>query len=498
MKGFRNKDREESSELESARGGLSSLFAMGNRRTRRIWTISVAGGLLLAGSVWFAGHQYVKANTTSYYRVYLDGQEIGTIQDKKQLNDLYVKKQAELTKQYPDVKLVLETEKVKAVVEKAYKAEINSASTLDSLEEKLKFHASGIALKVNGKLIGVVKDQEAADAVLKQVKNRYTPAGSKQNDPVKQVGWSKSVQNTSASTPKLESVNIKEKVEKTDINTKPEQILDSKEAVTRILQGGVTPIVYRVQEGDTITSIAKRFGISSKTLFHQNPGVEELTMQIGTPLNIKAVKPFLTVRTVELTSEQLVTEPSVIVRTNSKLGKGKTIVVSPGREGLKKMNYRLTKENGAVVQEQWLGQEVEKAPMPKIVVRGTLVLDEGSGDFAWPVSGGSMTSSYGERWGRMHKGVDLVSSNRNILAADSGVVSFAGQKNGYGNCIVINHKNGYETLYGHLSEISVKEGERVDKGTVIGIMGNTGHSFGTHLHFEIHKNGALDNPMKYL
>ncbi|MNZ94643.1 Murein hydrolase activator NlpD precursor [compost metagenome] len=109
-----------------------------------------------------------------------------------------------------------------------------------------------------------------------------------------------------------------------------------------------------------------------------------------------------------------------------------------------------------------------------------------------------MSSSYGQRWGRTHKGIDLVSSNRSILASDDGVVTFAGTKSGYGNCIIIDHKNGYQTLYGHLSKISVKKGEIIEKGSKIGVMGSTGRSTGTHLHFEIHKDGSIQNPMKYL
>ncbi|MEI0736764.1 M23 family metallopeptidase [Paenibacillus sp. JTLBN-2024] len=64
--------------------------------------------------------------------------------------------------------------------------------------------------------------------------------------------------------------------------------------------------------------------------------------------------------------------------------------------------------------------------------------------------------------------------------------------------MIISHGNGYETLYGHLRSISTHTGARVDQGDPIGIMGSTGHSTGTHLHFEIHKNGSIQNPMKYL
>jgi murein DD-endopeptidase MepM/ murein hydrolase activator NlpD len=131
-------------------------------------------------------------------------------------------------------------------------------------------------------------------------------------------------------------------------------------------------------------------------------------------------------------------------------------------------------------------------------MKGTkVILGEGTGHFAWPVAGARETSGFGMRWGRMHKGIDIV-GNKNIMAADNGVVTFAGTKNGMGNCIIINHNNGYETVYGHLSRINAKKGQTVEKGDIIGIMGNTGHSFGTHLHFEVHKNGTVQNPNKYL
>lgn len=151
-----------------------------------------------------------------------------------------------------------------------------------------------------------------------------------------------------------------------------------------------------------------------------------------------------------------------------------------------------------MVQEEWLGQSVVKASLPEVVYSGTKVVGEGTGMFAWPVSGAMISSSYGERWGRTHKGVDLVSGNRTIKAADAGTVSFAGVQNGYGNVVIVNHNNGYVTYYGHLSSISVSTGQKLGQGSPIGIMGSTGRSTGTHLHFEIRKNGTAINPMKYL
>ena len=98
----------------------------------------------------------------------------------------------------------------------------------------------------------------------------------------------------------------------------------------------------------------------------------------------------------------------------------------------------------------------------------------------------------------MHNGIDMIGGS-NIKAADEGVVEFAGYKSGgLGNAVIINHNNGFKTVYGHMKSVKVKKGQIVEKGDVIGIMGSTGRSTGTHLHFEVHLNGKLKNPTSYL
>ncbi len=80
-----------------------------------------------------------------------------------------------------------------------------------------------------------------------------------------------------------------------------------------------------------------------------------------------------------------------------------------------------------------------------------------------------------------------------ISASDSGVVSLAGVNGGYGNCVIIDHGNGYYTLYGHMSSIAVSEGQTVSQGQTVGYVGSTGVSTGPHLHFEIrNSSGAID------
>ena len=130
-----------------------------------------------------------------------------------------------------------------------------------------------------------------------------------------------------------------------------------------------------------------------------------------------------------------------------------------------------------------------------------------SGKFTWPAPGYyNITSYFGQRWGRLHGGVDISSAGiegKPIVAAADGVVISAGYNTGgYGNWVMINHGtsggNQFATVYGHMKySPSVSSGQTVSAGTVIGYVGNTGRSFGNHLHFEIRVNGSRVNPLSY-
>ena len=123
---------------------------------------------------------------------------------------------------------------------------------------------------------------------------------------------------------------------------------------------------------------------------------------------------------------------------------------------------------------------------------------QGSGTFIWPVNG-TFTSPFGMRWGRLHAGIDLAAPEGTpIRAADSGRVIIAGWTGGYGNYTCISHSSSLSTCYGHQSRYATSVGANVNQGQVIGYVGNTGHSFGAHLHFEVRVNGNPVDPMGYL
>ena len=119
--------------------------------------------------------------------------------------------------------------------------------------------------------------------------------------------------------------------------------------------------------------------------------------------------------------------------------------------------------------------------------------------YVWPTQG-TVTSGYGWRWGRMHRGVDVAGPvGTPIVAAATGVVERAGwSSGGYGNIVEIRHPDGSMTRYAHNNSVSVSKGQSVKQGQQIAEMGSTGYSTGPHLHFEVHQGGAAVNPVAYL
>ncbi len=165
---------------------------------------------------------------------------------------------------------------------------------------------------------------------------------------------------------------------------------------------------------------------------------------------------------------------------------------SPGRH---EVTVLITKENGEQVSTEIISETVITEPVAAVVKKGTKSLP----DYILPVSGAVKTSDFGERWGRMHNGVDLgVVTGTEVRASRAGTVTKAGWGGAYGYCVFIDHGDGVETRYAHLSELNVSEGDYVSQGDVIALSGNTGRSTGPHLHFEIRINDEPINPEDYL
>ncbi len=122
----------------------------------------------------------------------------------------------------------------------------------------------------------------------------------------------------------------------------------------------------------------------------------------------------------------------------------------------------------------------------------------GTGTFVWPMPGYTyLTCNFGDGG---HRGIDIAGGDiygKPVVAADGGTVLYAGWNDSYGNCVFIDHGNGYETRYAHMSELAVETGEVLEQSQVVGYAGSTGNSTGPHLHFETIYNGELQNPMGF-
>ncbi len=149
----------------------------------------------------------------------------------------------------------------------------------------------------------------------------------------------------------------------------------------------------------------------------------------------------------------------------------------------------LQNPSAAIYGDEWDNQYAHK----EVSIPDTFVVD--LRHFCMPTPSRVVTSNFGSRWGRQHKGLDIkVYTGDTIRAAFSGKVRIVRYEGGYGKYIVIRHNNGLETIYGHLSKQLVRENEIVRAGDPIGLGGNTGRSTGSHLHFETRLGGVALNP----
>jgi len=194
----------------------------------------------------------------------------------------------------------------------------------------------------------------------------------------------------------------------------------------------------------------------------------------------------------------------VAVRTEQQREVRDTLLASQSRLAGKRSKQKGQLASTRKQEKEWI-DEANALAAADARVRGQLAAVQGSADttpsaagLIWPVSG-PVTSPFGYRWGRLHAGIDIAAaSGTPIHAAAAGTVVLAGWTGGYGNYTCIDHGGGLATCYAHQSSYAVSSGAQVSQGQVIGYVGNTGHSFGSHLHFEVRINGNPVDPLGYL
>lgn len=200
----------------------------------------------------------------------------------------------------------------------------------------------------------------------------------------------------------------------------------------------------------------------------------------------------LTVKTTEVIEEEKTVAYKIIEKESDSLNLGVVQVEQQGQAGRTRVTKKVVKENGVVVSEDVLEKETLEESVPEIIISGTAGL-------VVPVSGFTVTSGFGERWGRQHSGLDMaLPTGSPVYAAKGGTVTWSGYKNSYGNLVMIDHGDGMETYYAHCSRLDVEEGQLVSAGQQIAAVGSTGNSTGPHLHFEVRIGGVAHDPAQWL
>ncbi|MCL4374517.1 M23 family metallopeptidase [Patescibacteria group bacterium] len=241
---------------------------------------------------------------------------------------------------------------------------------------------------------------------------------------------------------------------------------------------------YTVVSGDTLETIAKKFDISVDTIKWAND------------LKSDTIKPDQVLKIPPVTGVvyKVVSGDNIYTIAKKYKTDPQNIVNFPFNDFADMDTFSLTVgqilyvPNGVIEEEQPKYYATQFVSQVQSGARG-------SSNFIWPTSG--IITQY-PVW--YHMALDIANPTMPpVIASDNGTVSYAGCINyGYGCHIIIDHDNGYQTLYGHLSSIGVSIGQSVGQGQQIGVMGSTGRSTGTHLHFEIRSGGVLENPLSYL
>ena len=301
-------------------------------------------------------------------------------------------------------------------------------------------------------------------------------------------------------------VEFDRKVELVDGVFFDESILNYGTVLQKLSGMGQQQEQYTIQEGDNIHLIAARNGLTLNELLLYNEGLNEETELIpGDSLIVKEERRALEIRIVKsVTHQEDIPYASETVES-AEYAFGTTRVTQQGATGLKEVTQEITYDtDGNILSQQFVSETVLREPTTQRTVVGTK-LPEGHTatyngvTFRWPVP----NYTYVSRWHGKdnHRGVDICApAYTPIIAAASGVVTVAGWEaagSNYGYSFIINHGNGYSTLYAHCIELYVVAGQYVEEGQVVAGLGSTGRSSGNHLHWEIRTGGQRLPPQNW-
>ena len=498
-----------------------------NKKIKLIMTI-----ILLFSLVLTTGFTNINNEPHTVYRVYLKGESLGIIKSKKSLENYIDSKQEQIKRKYNVSKVYVPTD-LDIVKETTFSNELKTNKEIyDEIKDISPFTIDGYVVKIRGleqkneknkkekpttQSLYVLKKSVFTNSIEKTAKSFISDEDydNYANDTQKEIEDTGKI---------IEAIYIKNKIttKKAKIPV-DKKIYESEEELSKYLLFGTTEDQkkYTIKDGDTISDVAFNNKISVDEFLIANPDLqdENSLLSPGQIVTLGILKPQFS----------LVEEDHVVKREQKKYTTetrydnnqlvGYEKVLQKGVAGENKVTQKVQKINGETVNAVTTATEVIKEPINEIVIKGgkkssysayygggygTVVATKGQ--WGWPATCTSISSPFGWRWGSLHDGTDIYGCGygSNIFAAQSGTVVQSGSKYDNGQFITIDHHNGYYSMYAHLCNGCryVKAGDYVEKGQVIGGMGQTGFATGVHLHFAIwrgypYRGGVALNAMQF-
>lgn len=298
-------------------------------------------------------------------------------------------------------------------------------------------------------------------------------------------------------------MKLSQDIEVCEVYVPNEEVMTFEEAKNYFTETKDVQEVYKVESGDTLSEISIKVNLPLEQIIEMNDSLEDSNSLIvpGQELIITSPKPALSVLWSYRARVQEVYDLPVEYEYNEDWYTSQSVTLQQPSSGSHDAVVLITNENAKQTGSSVLYEEILTIPVAKRVEKGTITPPT----YIKPISGGRATSGFGRRRSPTkgassnHKGQDWgVPTGTTVVASCGGTVAFAGWGSGYGNVVYINHPDGRQTRYAHLSRILVSTGQTVSQGQRIAYSGNTGVSTGPHLHFEILINGVQVNPLNYI
>ena len=451
----------------------------------------------------------------SYYEVYLDGDVIGAVRSKKELenyidrNNNYYKEKFHVNKVYSPNGLAIEKKLT-------YDKKISRVEDIyNIIQEKRPFTIRGYQFTVNTTIqngkksenkqtkIFVTDNKLFDDAVVSLFKaylgtDKYQAYIDETQTPITTTGTF------------IDNVYLKDNItiKKTNIPVTEQIYSDSNELSQFLLFGKENKKTnYIVKSGDTIDTVAFNNKISVEEFLMSNPNFTSSKSLLfpGQQVVIGMTNPQVEVVVEQSVVKDVVNKYKTIERYDSSRYVGDDRVTQKGEDGLERVSQKVEITNGNITYIKPISKTELKPATNKIIVYGKKQQANGGGvipqtntSWGWPTNSGyTISSDYGwrvdpySRARSLHYGIDISGTGYGspVYSVGNGTVESFGCHWSYGICILINHNNGYYTLYAHLSKKLVSPGQAVSKGQMIGKVGMTGSATGPHLHLEVYTGG---------